>query len=253
MHCDEFEIRWNDRLDLRSKPEDDPSMLAHARDCEKCRALLSAGELLFASLPPAPPAPPGDVLAAGVLAAMQIERPRPASRPPFRAAPARRSRALVWLALAAAVSLACWPLLRSGFDPDEASQAPDLPPSGPAVAVADSSTDVSAPAPDPLAHLARDATDAYLGLARETGDRVSRALSVVPAGELSLRVDSIGLTNVGFFYASAPAEAQGPAAERTVTWLDGVATSLRPLTRSTTGALNSLGRALPEPRVEKGS
>jgi hypothetical protein len=38
MQCDEFELQWNDRLDARGRPWEEPALAEHVEQCAPCRA-----------------------------------------------------------------------------------------------------------------------------------------------------------------------------------------------------------------------
>lgn len=50
MRCEQFEIRLQDLLDRRERPEFDPSLLEHAEVCRECQRLLAGQELLLVAL-----------------------------------------------------------------------------------------------------------------------------------------------------------------------------------------------------------
>ena len=73
MRCDEFEIRLNELLDRRERPELDAPLCAHARECDACGETLFAHELLFEGLVgQSRPQPPAD-LSERVLASWRMD------------------------------------------------------------------------------------------------------------------------------------------------------------------------------------
>src|SRR5262245_29113239 len=50
MQCEDFELRWQDLLDERRAPDEDPSLRAHAEGCTLCRRLLTGQDALFSGL-----------------------------------------------------------------------------------------------------------------------------------------------------------------------------------------------------------
>jgi hypothetical protein len=51
MRCDEFEQQWNEALDERQLPQQNPALTAHAALCPHCAELLSTSDLLARAFP----------------------------------------------------------------------------------------------------------------------------------------------------------------------------------------------------------
>jgi hypothetical protein len=121
MHCDQFELRLNEVLDERANPELDPSLTAHAADCDDCRVRLVGSRVLLRGLARlAVPPLPAD-FSRGVVA--QVAEPQPEWRPKSRLWLA----AGVLLASAAAALLAIslvWYARRGGHDLARGSDRP---------------------------------------------------------------------------------------------------------------------------------
>ena len=100
MQCDEFEIRVQDILDERGKPEQDALLREHAGNCAQCRNLLSSFAAAIEGLELCAVPSVSRDLSARVLAELQ--------RPQVLRIPARRRRLM--LATAAAVLLLAAPL-----------------------------------------------------------------------------------------------------------------------------------------------
>lgn len=83
MRCREFERRLNALLDARKSPDNDPSLAAHAAECDDCRRLVRGQELLLAGLSQIKAPRPGRNFAARVTAKVAPQR---SSVVPYRAA-----------------------------------------------------------------------------------------------------------------------------------------------------------------------
>lgn len=111
MRCDAFE-RW---LDEGMPEADAAEALAHARDCARCAAALSAAESVEAALRMRPPDAPAG-FTAGVMARLTAEAARPAPAP--RRAPwwlEIAAEPAVWVGLGLIPAVAAAAAITAGF------------------------------------------------------------------------------------------------------------------------------------------
>jgi hypothetical protein len=263
MQCDTFENRLHELLDRRERPEHDSPLKEHALVCDRCAERLAAQQALFAGLKTAktPELPPG--FTERVLALRRPER-----KHPFLG-----KMALTLVALAAALLMAllpAWWLLRAarhgGGDggnggPSGGSIARDDPQPAPVdrhlrpplygierrqivdrdgsdppsrhddTALADD--DIRAPeSPQPESQIDPENTVASDG--RRRGLLPGRYADMVPP------IDHLAW---GLAQDLAAVDEQQAEAVKSV-WVERVATPLKPVTSSVTGAINVLRRTL---------
>ncbi|MCO6456044.1 MAG: hypothetical protein J5I93_12160 [Pirellulaceae bacterium] len=76
MRCEQFEIRLQDLLDRRERPEFDACLLEHAEACGECQRLLAGQELLLATLAEPLPDEPDHLFVDRVMAEATAWPPR---------------------------------------------------------------------------------------------------------------------------------------------------------------------------------
>jgi len=74
MRCDQFEQLWNEALDLREVPQQNPALTAHAALCPHCAELLSASDLLVRAFPAREPVLPSAGWREATVQACVVER-----------------------------------------------------------------------------------------------------------------------------------------------------------------------------------
>ena len=210
MQCGDFETRLHDLLDLRQAPEADATLRQHAQACAECRELLVAmtaavGELERWEIPAAPRELPHRVAA-------EIQPLQVASRQPVKN----------WWRMAAAAATAAAVWLMWGMPGWRVLQQPEAP------AVVQQQNDVGAQqdvAAGPMVEATTIAADKLRELHEQTRESLALAWLAVP-----------GMTE------PTPDEAPPPAQQ--ATWGQELSETLSPVTRSTTGALESLWQTL---------
>jgi hypothetical protein len=74
MRCDEFEHHWNEALDSRELPQQNPALAAHAALCPHCAELLAASDLLARAYPAREPVLPSAGWRDATVRACVVER-----------------------------------------------------------------------------------------------------------------------------------------------------------------------------------
>ncbi len=218
MQCEEFEIRLNEVLDERRRPESDAELSLHRETCPVCRKVAAAYDRLldgFYAL--ASPEAPDD-MGLRVVAEM---RSRPSPRRRFVVASSA-------LAIAAALLIAIVPMFRQ-FG---ASQSGDSlvargggNPAASQTAVPSALTRIPRLMPELLAITESPDGDPYAGLAKETGQGLATVMLYVPG------------VGGGRGIIDAPADQ--------VPWAAQVGEGLRPITNSVTETFDVLLEGLP--------
>lgn len=220
MNCEQFELRWNELLDLRERPQADAQLQGHVQHCVDCRSLAAAQEAVLEAIAASPlPEQSGD-LTEKILAQVHVSR---------SAKQWTMLKIVAALTTAAAITVACWPAL---FAPEvQIAQPRQLPAESPPVVVATPPQPVvdspSAINPPPISALAQEASARYQELARETRDWP----------DFSRWVPSLGVS----LTSNAAPNGSSAAAD----WMGEVTTGLEPLRQSTSATLQSLMQALP--------
>lgn len=244
MQCDEFEARFQSSLDARQLPELDQALAGHAQACAPCRELLAGWSCVDRGLAEDSLPEPTVDLTALVLRAMgrnENDRDSTGSAPTpgaglprgtiplqFPRSRPRHARAGRWVLVAAAAAAV---LAGATFWPRQRSEELVVP------KVADAPHDRDS---DPaLGTLAREATSSYLDLARETRNSLDEALTVV-----AVVADRTALPDQNGVEAPEAARAN---ALQAASWVRDVTDGLKPLARSTSGALDSLMLVIPQP------
>lgn len=227
MQCDEFEPRLNEVLDARRRPQSDPALAEHQAHCPDCRRLAASYQAMLAVFAQANVPQASGKLAGQVLLKLRAEPAAPRHR---RLSLSRRALPrLAAAALAAAVIAAvATPLFQTSDRPPAAPPTEQIAETHPPPPEAE-----TAPPPRRIQNLAEAAHDRYQGLARETGQSFSVAMQIIPG---------VG----GPSTHSALDSPQPPDAG----WTSGVANGLKPVTRSTAGALQTLFKAVALPEDE---
>lgn len=237
VSCAEFDAGLNDLLDRRQPLELEGPLADHAAGCGECRALFAAygGLARVVAMAPLPAPPPG--LAGRVLRDYRSGKHQDVETAPqtVKSSSARsRSYGLAWRIAASAACLllglglwqfgpALWgersDLVAQPQRPDSADESA----SDPSEIGTQSGTDVN-PA---RSSLAQQAADCYAELAVETGKDLSHVMALVP--------DLSGSTVARVL----------PPADGTSEVAQDVASGLRPLADSTSGAVSFLMDVLP--------
>jgi predicted anti-sigma-YlaC factor YlaD len=217
MNCEQFEVRWNELLDLRERPHAHPELQEHLRRCGECRSMAAAQEAVFEGIASLRLPPPRADLTDRIIAQVQA------------AQPVRRWTALklaAALAAAAAIMVACWPALFLR-DARTANRESQIDSRSPVVPEDTAAQDVPQLVSPPIGALAQEASARYQELARE-----ARAWSDI----------SPWLPNLGVSLSEGePPVLSSSAAD----WMGELTTGLQPLTQSTSATLKSLLQALP--------
>ncbi len=233
MRCAEFELRLNDVLDQRLWLDSDLALAEHARHCQPCASLAASYEAMIHGLEQAKIPESSFELSARVLAALASTSSNSDGPDVLRGSFAA-SQAPLQLP-GSIVSLSHWRLPLAGFALAASvivavaiwkSSAPEAPASklGPSFIAArgHESPAHSAAAPAPAASIDATTPDPYRELAEETTQSLVTAMKLFP------RVR--GATEEPTSDALAdPASA----------WVHGVSDGLKPVTRTTAGAVNS--------------
>lgn len=218
MRCDEFENRLNAVLDARRNPADDRPLARHAEVCRHCRQLAAAMDLIGESLRWSQQEEPDPRITERVMA--ELATNSPAAGRPWS----------VWahITLAAAAALLAAIVLRPNerplpHRPVVAQTLPEaVAPTTKQLALLDSPPDV------PVGELAREATSRYAALARNTHESLSDVWSLWQPKVM-------------------PAAGSGePVAAADEPLLTEMASGLRPLAESTSGAMGFLLNLLPQ-------
>ncbi|MEX2121517.1 MAG: hypothetical protein WD847_18150 [Pirellulales bacterium] len=228
MQCDEFEPRLNEVLDAGRRPQSDPALAEHQAHCPDCRRLAASYQAMLAVFAQANVPQASGNLAGQVLLKLRAEPAAPRRRRLIfsrRALPRLAAAALA----AAVIAAVATPLFQTPDRPPDKPPVEQIvethPPPPPAAE--------TAPPPRRIQNLAEAAHDRYQGLARETGQSFSVAMQIIPG---------VG----GPSTHSALDSPQPPDAG----WTSGVANGLKPVTRSTAGALHALFKAVALPEDE---
>lgn len=272
MQCVEIEALIQETLDRRLPWDREPALAEHFQACSACRRLANSMQQAVIGLGQlaSPSAPPD--LAARVLREIRL----PADIEPARTAPLvpihARARSWQWSASLWAVAASLLVMVAAPWNwfPDKSDVGPGVGPGvgGPAVAQGDRvttdavppsadqdrpATDQDRPAADtasvasendaardvlrepmaplpPITELARNAGEKYRSLAERTGESLAVVWPIVPV--VSETAD--------------PADV-APAGGAPGVWLAGMTEGLKPVTRSTTGSLNSFMQLLSVP------
>lgn len=251
MLCEKFDTRLHEVLDQRERPELDARLRDHALTCDDCAEKLAAQASLFDGLRAAPAPVPRQDFTDRVLASVQTRQKNAAWGK------------IVWslVALAAVLLVAVlpvWWLLDTGNNGgsggsssggEAASVAQDRPVSPPE----------TRPAPNPTTAVGSGTNDAIRPLDHQTRPNTSPNGDPSPgsSGESALAVNSSpspehdsreGLFREGIMPWEIAANFPGVDKQRAQmiqsVWTDRVATPLKPVTSSVTGAVNVLRRTL---------
>jgi hypothetical protein len=233
MRCAEFELRLNDVLDQRRWLDSDLALAEHARRCQPCASLAASYEAMIHGLEQAKIPEASCELSARVLAALaptssNSDRPD-VVRGSFAAsqAPLQSAGSIVnlshWRLPLAGFALAASVMVAVAIWKSSALPAPavKLGPSSLAAHGHDSPVK-SAAAPDPAASGEATMPDPYRELAEETTQSLVTAMKLFP------RVRG-----------AAEEPTSDALADPASAWVHGVSDGLKPVTRTTAGAVNS--------------
>lgn len=230
MRCNEFETRLNHLLDRRRDPRHDRIVANHADDCGDCRRLMDAYLGICEGLSGLASPVPADDLGERVLCEL--------ARQP---APSSRRWLAPWAAIAAALLVFVATRDRQPHQP-VAAPAPAL-----AAAPVPVPVIVAAPAPAqtpsaPVGVLARQATEKYADLARDTQSALAGMSMLLPHMDIDMDLNM-----------DEPAAQSDPVNDDASPLTTQVAAGLKPLADSTTGAMSFLWNMLPHSQPAGGT